>query len=140
MCGISSGTIGTVNHVRVEMDEDYLADATAPFTWKSEKAAGYGALDDFGVHPLSLLWVLFGNNLVCEGYSRLPDAVYYDDAEAGRRMVERLISMGHRDIWFAGDVNMPWFRRRSDSYRGVMRSNGLEPRANRARITLFKSV
>jgi predicted dehydrogenase len=57
---LKSGTIGTVNHVRVEMDEDYMADATAAFTWKSEKASGYGALDDFGVHPVSLLWTLFG--------------------------------------------------------------------------------
>lgn len=57
---LGEGAIGAVNHVRVEMDEDYMADADAPFTWKSEAASGYGALDDFGVHPLSLIWTLFG--------------------------------------------------------------------------------
>src|SRR3569833_2593694 len=58
---LKSGTIGTVNHVRVEMDEDFIADATAEIGFKSEKASGHGALDDFGVHPLSLIQVLFGD-------------------------------------------------------------------------------
>jgi predicted dehydrogenase len=52
--------IGTVNHVRFEMDEDFMADATAPFSIRSEASSGYGALDDFGVHPLSLIHYLFG--------------------------------------------------------------------------------
>jgi predicted dehydrogenase len=42
------------------MDEDYMADAAAPFGWRSEKQSGYGALDDFGVHAFSLLFDLFG--------------------------------------------------------------------------------
>ncbi|MEO5807998.1 Gfo/Idh/MocA family oxidoreductase [Devosia sp.] len=58
---LAEDTIGTVNHVRVEMDEDFMADPTATFYWKSEASSGYGALDDFGVHPLSLLHYLFGN-------------------------------------------------------------------------------
>ena len=58
---LSEGAIGTVNHVRVEMDEDFMADPDALFYWKSERNAGYGALDDFAVHPLSLLWFLFGH-------------------------------------------------------------------------------
>jgi predicted dehydrogenase len=52
--------IGTVNHVRVEMDEDFMADPDALFQGKSEASSGYGALDDFGVHPLSILTNLFG--------------------------------------------------------------------------------
>ncbi|WP_375451767.1 Gfo/Idh/MocA family protein [uncultured Devosia sp.] len=57
---LAEGAIGTVNHVRVEMDEDFMADPEALFYWKSEASSGYGALDDFGVHPLSLLHHLFG--------------------------------------------------------------------------------
>lgn len=57
---LAEGTIGVVNHVRLEMDEDFMADPEAQFYWKSEASSGYGALDDFGVHPLSLLQVLFG--------------------------------------------------------------------------------
>ena len=57
---LAEGTIGAVNHVRFEMDEDFMADPEALFYWKSEKTSGYGALDDFGVHPLSLIHYLFG--------------------------------------------------------------------------------
>jgi predicted dehydrogenase len=57
---LDEGAIGTVNHIRVEMDEDFMADGSAPFGWKSESGSGYGALDDFAVHPLSLLAVLVG--------------------------------------------------------------------------------
>ena len=52
--------IGDVNHMRIEMDEDFMADAEALFFWRNESASGYGALDDFAVHPLSLIAVLFG--------------------------------------------------------------------------------
>lgn len=57
---LGEGAIGTVNHVRFEMDEDFMADPEALFTWKSEAASGYGAPDDFGVHPLSIIHYLFG--------------------------------------------------------------------------------
>ncbi|CAN7424283.1 Gfo/Idh/MocA family protein [Rhizobium sp. LjRoot254] len=84
---IRSGAIGNVTHVRVEMDEDYMADPAEAFYWKSEARSGYGALDDFAVHPLSLLSVLVG----------LPTEVMTDMAkpyadrparEGGRRAVE----------------------------------------------------
>jgi predicted dehydrogenase len=57
---LDAGTIGTVNHLRVEMDEDFMADPATPFYWKSEASSGYGALDDFAVHPLSLITTLLG--------------------------------------------------------------------------------
>ena len=57
---LDEGAIGEVNHLRFEMDEDFMADPEALFYWKSEASSGYGALDDFGVHPLSLITYLFG--------------------------------------------------------------------------------
>ncbi|HYD04372.1 MAG TPA: Gfo/Idh/MocA family oxidoreductase, partial [Reyranella sp.] len=57
---LSAGTIGTPNHFRVEMDEDFMSDPAAPFGWKSDAKSGYGALDDFGVHPVSLIHTLLG--------------------------------------------------------------------------------
>jgi predicted dehydrogenase len=65
---LDEGAIGTVNHVRMEMDEDFLADPDAPFQQRHEAINGYGALDDFGVHPLSLLHVLLGRmkSVICE--------------------------------------------------------------------------
>jgi DNA-binding LacI/PurR family transcriptional regulator len=77
---------------------------------------------------LSVPYVLFGNNLVGGGHERRPDTVYYDDRESGRRMIDRLVGMGHRDIWFAGDVQMPWFLRRVEIYRQVMKTRGLPVR------------
>jgi predicted dehydrogenase len=84
---IDDGAIGSLTHVRVEMDEDYMADPDEPFYWKSEAKSGYGALDDFAVHPLSLLTLLTG----------MPAEVMTDMAkpyadrpakEGGRREVE----------------------------------------------------
>jgi predicted dehydrogenase len=57
---LDEGQIGEVNHVRLEMDEDFMADPEELFYWKSESSSGHGALDDFGVHPLSLLRALVG--------------------------------------------------------------------------------
>ncbi|MDW6025574.1 Gfo/Idh/MocA family oxidoreductase [Mesorhizobium sp. BAC0120] len=57
---IGEGAIGAVNHVRIEMDEDFMADPEAPFQQRHEKANGWGAIDDFAVHPLSLILTLFG--------------------------------------------------------------------------------
>ncbi len=57
---ITEGAIGEITHLRIEMDEDFMADPEAPFSTKSDASSGYGALDDFGVHPLSLLHALLG--------------------------------------------------------------------------------
>jgi predicted dehydrogenase len=84
---LEEGAIGRVNHVRFEMDEDFMADPEALFYWKSEASSGYGALDDFGVHPLSLIQYLFGG--VTRVIARL--AMPYADRparEGGRRAVE----------------------------------------------------
>ncbi len=84
---LDEGRIGEVNHVRFEMDEDFMADPEELFYWKSEASSGHGALDDFGVHPLSLLWTLLGGvRRVC-GHMSKP----YADRPlrgGGRRAVE----------------------------------------------------
>jgi predicted dehydrogenase len=84
---IAEGRLGSVNHVRVEMDEDFMADPEAPFSWKSEAASGYGALDDFGVHGFSLIQTLLGPVARVCGQMAKP----YPDRptlEGGRRPVE----------------------------------------------------
>jgi predicted dehydrogenase len=57
---IKSDAIGLLTHFRVEMDEDFMADSEASFSWRSQARSGYGALDDFAVHPLSLIATLIG--------------------------------------------------------------------------------
>ncbi|HMB48385.1 MAG TPA: Gfo/Idh/MocA family oxidoreductase, partial [Afifellaceae bacterium] len=39
--------IGEINHIRFEMDEDFMADPKAPFHWRNDQASGYGVIDDF---------------------------------------------------------------------------------------------
>jgi predicted dehydrogenase len=80
------GVIGRLNHFRFEMDEDYMADAEAPFSWRSQASAGYGALDDFAVHPLSLISTLIGRPSAVFGEMSKP---YPDRPDGGgRRAVE----------------------------------------------------
>ncbi|MCP4317004.1 MAG: Gfo/Idh/MocA family oxidoreductase [Hyphomicrobiales bacterium] len=84
---LEAGEIGEVNHVRFEMDEDFMADPEALFYWKSAASSGHGALDDFAVHPLSLIHKLFG-----PVSSVMADmAIPYADrplSKGGRRAVE----------------------------------------------------
>ena len=84
---LEEGAIGDVNHLRIEMDEDFMADPDAPFFWKHEATSGYGALDDFAVHPLSLIRVLFGRvgRVMCDMAKPYADRRV---ASGGRRAVE----------------------------------------------------
>jgi predicted dehydrogenase len=83
---LEESRIGAVNHFRIEMDEDFLADPEGPFSWRSAASAGYGALDDFAVHPLSLIAVLLGRPAEVFGEMSKP---YPDRPDgAGRRAVE----------------------------------------------------
>ena len=83
---LKSDVIGRLTHFRLEMDEDYMADLEAPFSWRSQASSGYGALDDFAVHPLSLITTLIGapNEVFGEMSKPYPDR----PDGGGRRAVE----------------------------------------------------
>jgi len=84
---LEEDAIGDVNHLRIEMDEDFMADPEALFFWKHEASSGYGALDDFAVHPLSLISVFFGRvaRVMCDMAKPYKDRA---TTSAGRRAVE----------------------------------------------------
>ncbi len=83
---MNEGAIGRLTHFRFEMDEDYMADPEAPFSWRSQASSGYGALDDFAVHPLSLVATLIGAPTEVFGEMSKP---YPDRPDGGgRREVE----------------------------------------------------
>ncbi len=84
---LDESTIGEVNQLRIEMDEDFMADPDAVFFWKHEATSGYGALDDFAVHPLSLISKLFGRvaRVMCDMSKPYPDRL---TAQGDRRAVE----------------------------------------------------
>jgi LacI family transcriptional regulator, galactose operon repressor len=71
---------------------------------------------------------IFGNNLVDRAEID-GNAVLFDDVDGAEQAVEHLLRLGHRKIWFVGDVSWPWNRRRFDRFTAVMERAGLEPRA-----------
>ncbi len=58
---IAEGAIGAVTHVRIEMDEDFMADPESPYDDFNSGPQSGGALPEFGVHPLSILQTLVGD-------------------------------------------------------------------------------
>ena len=83
---IKSDAIGLLTHFRLEMDEDFMADSEAPFSWRSQASSGYGALDDFAVHPLSLIATLIG--LPSEVFGEMSKPYPNRPDGGGRREVE----------------------------------------------------
>lgn len=73
--------------------------------------------------------VVLGNNVLGElPNCRNNDVVFSDDIQGGQDVTRYLIGLGHRDIWFVGNVRLPWFARCFKGYRGAMEEAGLEPR------------
>lgn len=74
--------------------------------------------------PFSVL----GNNVVGQWNPAEYDAVYSDDVQGAFDLTSHLISEGHRDIWFIGDTDLPWYARCAEGYRKGMQKAGLTPR------------
>ena len=73
-------------------------------------------------------FAVLGNNVVGEWTPEEYDAVYSDDVQGAFDLTVHLIGQGHRDIWFIGDSEMPWYARCAQGYRVGMTGAGLEPR------------
>lgn len=86
------------------------------------------ALRDRGI-PFSVL----GNNVLGDWQPLRCDVVSSDDVQGGYEMTAYLISQGHRDIWYVGDVRFPWFARVFQGYRRAMAEAGLPPRCSEIR-------
>jgi DNA-binding LacI/PurR family transcriptional regulator len=84
---------------------------------------------------LDFSYVLMANNLVSQQAREPLDQVRFDDVRAAREATIYLIEMGHKDIWFVGDVSFPWFNNRYDGYLAAMAEFGLKPRAQKAGIS-----
>jgi LacI family transcriptional regulator len=74
--------------------------------------------------PFSVL----GNNVVGRWNAAEYDAVYSDDVQGACDLTTQLIADGHRDIWFIGDGDLPWYARCAEGYRKSMQEAGLRPR------------
>jgi DNA-binding LacI/PurR family transcriptional regulator len=73
--------------------------------------------------PFSVL----GNNVIGNWDPEDYNAVFSDDVQGASDLTSQLISDGHRDIWFIGDLSLPWYRRCADGYQRAMQSAGLTP-------------
>jgi DNA-binding LacI/PurR family transcriptional regulator len=74
--------------------------------------------------PFSVL----GNNVLGQWTPGEYDAVYSDDIQGAADLTRYFIEEGHRDIWFIGDSELPWYSRCAKGYRECMVGSGLQPR------------
>jgi DNA-binding LacI/PurR family transcriptional regulator len=73
-------------------------------------------------------FVVLGNNLMGETEQSDYDVVFSDDIQGGQDITRYLIGLGHRHIWFVGNIRLPWFARCFEGYRRAMEEAGLAPR------------
>src|SRR3712207_6686798 len=61
---VAEGRIGQVRHVRAQYLQDWIADPSAPMSWRLQKdRAGSGALGDIGAHVVDLTQYVTGETL-----------------------------------------------------------------------------
>jgi DNA-binding LacI/PurR family transcriptional regulator len=70
-------------------------------------------------------YVALGNNITGDLESLKHDLIFSDDTQGGRDVTRYLITLGHRDIWFVGNLRLPWFARLFTGYSGAMEEGGL---------------
>jgi DNA-binding LacI/PurR family transcriptional regulator len=73
-------------------------------------------------------FAVLGNNVIGQWKPAEYDAVYSDDIQGAFDLTVHLIDEGHRDIWFIGDSDLPWYARCAQGYRESMLQAGLQPR------------
>lgn len=80
------------------------------------------------VEDLSVPYVLLKNTYTAERARPPVDQVGWDDFAGSYEATKYLIDLGHRDIWYIGDIFWPWYKARFEGYSQAMRDWGLEPR------------
>jgi len=73
-------------------------------------------------------FAVLGNNVIGDWTPEEFDTVWSDDVQGAFDLTSHLIADGHRDIWFIGDIELPWYARCAEGYRQSMLNAGLLPR------------
>ena len=73
-------------------------------------------------------FAVLGNNVIGEWEPNDYDVVWNDDLHGAYEMTRYLISLGHNDIWFVGNQQIPWFVRCGAGYHRAMKEANLLPR------------
>ena len=79
----------------------------------------------------NITFAVLGNNIM-DATEELNehDVVYADDIQGAYDMTQYLITLGHRQIGFVGNLRMPWFTRCFTGYRRAMDNSGLSHALN----------
>src|SRR5436190_7863100 len=72
-------------------------------------------------------FVVMGNNIVGDWDREESSALYFDDVEGAYDATRYLQSLAHRDIWYIGNCQLTWFKRRYEGYCRAMKDAGLVP-------------
>lgn len=73
--------------------------------------------------------VVLGNNLLGSPRQDMhSDVVFSDDINGANEMTRYLQTLNHRNIWFVGNIRLPWFARCYEGYSRAMEEVGLTPR------------
>lgn len=72
-------------------------------------------------------WVTLGNNILGKRHEQPIAAVYFDDVGGTHELTRYLISLGHRQIAFVGNLKLPWYARRHAGYLTAMEDADLAP-------------
>lgn len=75
-------------------------------------------------------WVTMGNNILGKRHEQPNSAIYFDDVGGSHELTRYLISLGHRQIAFVGNLKLPWYARRHAGYLTAMEDAGLPPQVS----------
>ena len=79
------------------------------------------------IDQLALPYVVFGTNLISGDNIKVNGGIYVDDEDGGYQATIHLISLGHTQIRYIGDIAVPWYSRRYSGYLRAMKEAGLNP-------------
>lgn len=76
---------------------------------------------------LGMKYVFLGNNVITNEPKPPVNQVRFDDYEGTREATQYLIQLGHKDLYFIGDISLPWCQHRHTAFVETMRGAGLKP-------------
>jgi DNA-binding LacI/PurR family transcriptional regulator len=75
-----------------------------------------------------LPFAVMGNNVIGDWRPEEFDCVYFDGEQGAFELTTHLLALGHRNICFMANCQLPWFAQSSRGYLRAMTDAGLEPR------------
>lgn len=87
-----------------------------------------------------ITYAVLGNNVQKCPQTLRGDIVFSDDIQGCQDMTRYLIGLGHRDIWFVGNLHLPWFARCFEGYPFFHQRGGRRSRRYADRSDVLQEV